>query len=311
MDAARIFWRKNFLYLNRLSLPRLPLRHKMASSQTAYIYVDSVPAETADDAVFVHIGMQNLDEAFGSSIAPVAPTYTPRIDESVLLPLPFVPREVKPRGGVFIFYVLVAVIWSVLYRRNLKTLLAIWKSVFSNSALIQMLDGRGGLNSILSVITFLMGVSVISLFVFQVLQVYPIIGYGVGVNLPNGMIFIVFVAVVLLLLMKTIFVLLSSFIFKAQQAFTMYLSLNIISIQLVGLVLFPVVVLFSYGEVLNSIWVVGSGILLVAILFVFRLFRTFFLGVKQTNSQVFHIILYICALEILPILVAGRLLLNN
>lgn len=283
----------------------------MASSHTAYIYLDSVPAVTADDTVFVRMALQNADEAFATPIAPVAPTYTPRIDESSLPPLPFMPKEEESGEGIFIFYVLVAVIWSALYRRNFKNVSAIWKSVFSNSALFQMLDGRGGLNSIVSLTTFMLGVSVISLFVFQVLQMYPITGYGLEVNVTYGMVFIVFLAVVLLLLVKTVLVLLSSFIFKAQEAFTMYLSLNIISIQLIGVALFPVVVLYSYGFALNSSWVVGSGIVLVSFLFAYRLFRTIFLGVKQTNSQVFHIILYICALEILPILVAGKLLLNN
>jgi hypothetical protein len=47
---------------------------------------------------------------------------------------------------------------------------------------------------------------------------------------------------------------------------------------------------------------------LTSIIFSYRLIRSFLLGVKQTNTQVFHIILYICALEILPLFVFGRLI---
>ena len=135
----------------------------MAETNTSYIYLFSKSNETIVDSSFVRLNKMNSDAEFEPSFAPVAPIYTPLIDESTLLPLDFQVKEDESGFGIFGFYVLVVAIWSVLYRKNYKNIRIIGRSVFSNSALNQMLDGRGGLNSVVSLSTFIIGVSVISL----------------------------------------------------------------------------------------------------------------------------------------------------
>lgn len=226
--------------------------------------------------------------------------------EQNLPPLDFRLRDKELGSGLFSLYVIILVIGSILYRKNMKAVDLIAKSMFSNSSLFQLIDGRGGLNSLFSVVLFLIGLLVFSVFTIQFMKVYHITIFGSELFESWSTIFLIFLVAVSLFFVKTVVVILSSWIFDESVSFNAYLSVNVVAIQFLGFILFPLTVLITYGNAFDVNWLVNLGVLILIVAFVYRLTRIFFLALKRTNSQLFHIMLYICALEILPLLVASK-----
>ena len=173
-----------------------------------------------------------------------------------------------------------------------------------------MLDERRSFNGFVSVGMFLLGLVVLSIFSYQLIKsILPIINAD-NFNPTQPYIFLLLAALISATFVKSLVIWLSALIFKEQNSFTGYLSLNVNSIQILGVILLPLSILFTYSHDVNPLCIVSFGASIIGLVFLYRIVRTFFLAVKETNSQVFHIILYICALEILPLFVLGKLLLG-
>jgi MFS family permease len=239
-------------------------------------------------------------------------TYFSRLDLEQGLPaLPFESRILDSHAIVFGVYFLFLVLGGVFYQNKSKEFIGIGKSFINNNTLFQEFGDHNKSNGIVSVSVFLLGIVVLAIYLSQLLGgSYYLLNLGLFLQ-SSYTVLIVAMLLIFGLVLKSIVVMGSALIFQTAKTMGTYLSLNIISIQILGVLLFPVVVLGSFGYLLNTVWVLAFGALIIGFVFLYRLIRTFLLGVKQTNSQVFHIILYICALEILPILVAGKLLLKG
>lgn len=88
----------------------------------------------------------------------------------------------------------------------------------------------------------------------------------------------------------------------------LYLYYELEVYRLAGLVLFPVTLLIGFGrEPLNAIGLYASFIFVAALLMM-RFAKSFYLGFTYFGNHVIHFLLYICALEIAPILIVIRLL---
>jgi hypothetical protein len=223
-------------------------------------------------------------------------------------PLPFTPIQRTSETGMFFVYFGIILLWSAFYQKNFKGLISIGKTFISNNALFKELNDKSGYNGLVSFGMFFSGIVVISIFFFQLIQNINIPFSWIDLLSSKTTIFFIGIFLIVILFVKTILILGSSFLFKTPQIFNTYLSLNIISIQMIGIFLLPLIVLISFSYTLNPAWLAILGITILSLSFFYRLIRLFFLGVKQTNSQVFHIILYICALEILPLLAFSRIL---
>ena len=238
--------------------------------------------------------------------------YYSRIDPDLLKgPLSFQQKPELNNTTLFIVYIAILLLWSFYYQKNKKGLIVIGKTFISNNALFQEVNDKSGNNGFVSLGMFFSGITVISIFTYHLIGHISIPILLIDLYSSNSTIVILGFGILLYLLFKTIIILLSSFIFNSSSTFTTYLALNVNSIQLIGALLYPIIILISYGYSLNSLWIVSFGVFIISVSFLYRIVRVFFLGVKQTNSQVFHIILYICGLEILPILVITRLLLTK
>lgn len=229
----------------------------------------------------------------------------------ILPPLPFEPIHHRSETNMFFVYFGILLLWSVFYQKNIKGLISIGRSFISNNSLFQELNDKSGYNGLVSFGMFFSGIVVISIFFFQLIQNTNIPFSWIDLLTSKTTILFIGIFLIVVLFVKAIIILGSSFLFKTPQIFNTYLSLNIISIQMIGVFLFPLIILISFSYSLNPALLAALGVGILSISFFYRLIRLFFLGVKQTNSQVFHIILYICALEILPLLAFSRILLTK
>ena len=225
--------------------------------------------------------------------------------------LPFHPLEKTSTSLLFFSYLFILISWVYYYQKHQKGLRSIISSFFNSSTLFHELNDKSGANGFVSLGMFLLGIITLSIFAFQMLTSYSLSLFYFDFLKSNLAILFILSAIILGLFLKTMLILLSGLVFNALKTLQAYLSLIIISIQITGIILFPIIVISTYGNSINSDIIVYTGAFAIGSIFIYRLIRSFFLGVKQTNSQVFHIILYICALEILPLILFGRILIDN
>lgn len=80
--------------------------------------------------------------------------------------------------------------------------------------------------------------------------------------------------------------------------------------QTVGIVLFPIVVCLEFTKYPTE-WFLYPALIISAGFYVLRMFRGYIISVSEQNVGILYIFLYLCALEILPLLVLIKFLLVN
>ena len=105
---------------------------------------------------------------------------------------------------------------------------------------------------------------------------------------------------------KTFFLRVLGFLFMVKEEFAEYIhNINLFN-KNTGLLLFPVVILYPYiNEHLKPV-VLYAGITLFLLMILLRFFRGFQIIIRKGVS-VFYLILYLCAIEILPVLLLIKL----
>jgi hypothetical protein len=80
--------------------------------------------------------------------------------------------------------------------------------------------------------------------------------------------------------------------------------------QTIGVILFPLVVCLQFTKY-PSEWFLYPALIITAGFYALRMFRSFIISVGEQNVGILYIFLYLCALEILPLLVLIKFLLVN
>jgi|GEM_PF-500816 len=117
----------------------------------------------------------------------------------------------------------------------------------------------------------------------------------------------IFLIIGVLLLYRIIIIFGSSVVFQTgkmrQQQMTVGRNIQIIS----GVILTPLLILVIY---INNDLIIFFTLGILALLQIIRVVKIFIIGNSSTMFSVLHIILYLCALEIVPVLVLVRLIGN-
>jgi hypothetical protein len=77
-----------------------------------------------------------------------------------------------------------------------------------------------------------------------------------------------------------------------------------------GLGLFPLVILMAFSVPSVSTIALYISFAIVAVMWLIRYIKGFSIGISYFGTHVIHFLLYLCALEIAPVLIIIRLLLN-
>jgi hypothetical protein len=87
-----------------------------------------------------------------------------------------------------------------------------------------------------------------------------------------------------------------------QEVFDEYLVTIYNSYRFVSILLLVIVILLAYSAMRPEKLLLGSGITILVVFYLLRTFRLFLIFLKR-NISVLYLILYLCALEILPVLI--------
>lgn len=128
--------------------------------------------------------------------------------------------------------------------------------------------------------------------------------YGLYISYAHGFIsFLVislFITVVYFIKIASIKIL--GFIFQQRRVVDEYLhNLKLFNIT-TGIILLPISISIPFlnAYLVDEIYLIHTGFVVYAIIFIFKLLRGFFVSYRQSVS-IFYILLYLCTLEILPL----------
>lgn len=100
-------------------------------------------------------------------------------------------------------------------------------------------------------------------------------------------------------LLKSLIVHFTGKVFETRESARSY-QLNILIFNhIIGLVLLPVTLISYYWQ--NSV-LLTIGIIITSLLYIYRFFRGVLTGLANKNFNLFYLILYLCTLEILPLM---------
>jgi hypothetical protein len=135
-----------------------------------------------------------------------------------------------------------------------------------------------------------------SIFIFQILREFGIVPAGFNTFSITG---IIFIALLVFQSLKSFVIYTSGVIFNTTESARQYQLIILIFNYIIGIVLLPVVVIAFYW---NSVAFLISGIIIVSLLLLYRIARGFLTGQDNKSYNLFYLFLYLCTLEILPLL---------
>ncbi len=112
----------------------------------------------------------------------------------------------------------------------------------------------------------------------------------------------------LIYIMRNIFMHVISWIFPVERETRQYNFLIAVFNSFLGLILLPLNLVAAYGPQSMTSIVMYSALIVISLFYLLRSARGFLLGLINYGSQVFHFFLYLCAFEIVPILLIIRVL---
>jgi hypothetical protein len=149
--------------------------------------------------------------------------------------------------------------------------------------------------------------SISSFFIISIFAYFAVSYKGiVSGNLPGFTIWLFSMGIIVsALFLRHIICLITGVISNSIEIFNHYTVTVYQVYRFAGFFLFIVIILFFYTPLINakSCFVIGCSV--VATLYLIRVFRLFFLFMNHKVS-IFYFILYLCALEFLPVLISVK-----
>jgi hypothetical protein len=115
------------------------------------------------------------------------------------------------------------------------------------------------------------------------------------------------ICLAVLLLVKKMSSVVFSLFLKNQKALNDYFFQYSFSIKTEGLLLLPVCLLLHYSDVPQAVLLL-LGLVIPSLIFSVRVVRTLLWGRAEYGFSVFHIVLYLCTVEIIPLVVFIKIL---
>lgn len=109
---------------------------------------------------------------------------------------------------------------------------------------------------------------------------------------------------------KYLFLLFSGWVFNAREAAGSYIFMVFMVNKVMGVVLVPFLLLLSFAKPQIAKHSITVSLAVIGILFIYRYFVSFTTIRARLRVNVFHFLLYLCSVEILPLLLIYKLLLN-
>jgi hypothetical protein len=205
--------------------------------------------------------------------------------------------------AIFIFCIIL-ISWARVF--YLKRIQQIFKAPFSKRFISQLTRDGNLFRERVSVALGIVFVLVMSLFLYELNQ--KILGFTFPPLREIGLFWSILLVFIAFLVVKVALIQLLGIIFKTRETTNNYL-LNMLVFNLVsGPVLLVGLILLLY---LKSVFLLYLCLIILLLLFIFRFMRGLYIGISLTKFSYLFLFVYLCSLEILPLLVIIKLLVNH
>ncbi len=214
--------------------------------------------------------------------------------------IPTKPSHVWMGGIILILSVLLAII-NTLHRQGLQRTF----SAFSNPNMMnaQYRSGKGN-NITLYLLAYTLYIASAGTFLYLLAQHFE---YHIWENgILAVLICITFVAVTMF--GKHVLLNILAWIMPFDKELNLYNYMISVFNHIIGIVLLPFIILAAFAPQPFSKWALIGGVGSVLIIYLYRAFRALIIGGKFISFHKFHFFLYLCAVEIAPLLILIKLL---
>ena len=182
------------------------------------------------------------------------------------------------------------------YRKRLRQVIL---SPFSKRFMNQLVREGNPFNERLSVALGVIYFITIALLVFETNEM--IFGGHIPVYFNDFAFYMIILSVLIFYWMiKILLISILGVVFQTPATTGMYL-LNVLILNVItGLLLLPLMVFVIY---LKSVWLLYFSLTIFSLSFVFLLVRSFFIGLSLTKFSYVFLFVYLCSLEILPLII--------
>ena len=218
-----------------------------------------------------------------------------------------VPNGQKAKPSLFIITLFNLLFFTLLFTIFRSYILKIYSAVFNDNMLNQLFNDRlnTGLVSAISALYLLFFLN-FGLFIYLILAQYQ--------QLPDGNQYIQLLSIsgglIALFILKHISLAILGNIFPIWKEAVMYNFSIIIFSILIGLILVPFNLSIAYAPSNISEWLTYLALFCIALIYLLHITRSIFIANKFLVFHKFHFLLYICTLEIAPVLILYRLIVN-
>lgn len=151
--------------------------------------------------------------------------------------------------------------------------------------------------SVLLSLTFIISAS---LFFYQLESLYPLQWIEFK-GFQKYLLILVFT--LLFYIFKILFNKIGGFLFKCERETSEYIFNQFLILQIIGLGLMLIVLILRYQQIIPSNYILYAGLFILLAGFIIRIFRSFQITTSNTGFSYIYIFLYLCTLEIIPIVV--------
>lgn len=204
--------------------------------------------------------------------------------------------------GSFAIILVIIVILKIFYSIQINSL---FKSFFTqgfSKPEIRLYPFKFDMFSVLFIFLYSMAYGLMLLFSLKELTTLSFIEK----NPPELLFFSFSLAFLSIILMRFVLIRLTGTVFSVFDESIIYQDQMLASAFISSAFIVPLIVVYAFSSL--SVFLIFALFLMVAIIVV-RLLRSINISISLESFSVFHFILYICTLEILPLLIAGKMLL--
>ncbi|HEX8515376.1 MAG TPA: DUF4271 domain-containing protein [Bacteroidia bacterium] len=203
--------------------------------------------------------------------------------------------------GIVLFVSFCTFVW--LYAANRKKMEQLVRGFYLNRSGQQLSRDEYSVSNRVGFLLSILFLFVMSLFAGQIVEYY---GLNVRMGRTYMYIFLV-VGLIATYLTKYLVIRLSGFIFKLGKEAMDYSSAIFVFINILGLFMLPVVTCLEFVREVSPVVFIYAGYFLVLSFLCMRILRGIVIGFGSNRVSKFYLFLYLCTLEIVPIIILVKL----
>jgi hypothetical protein len=215
------------------------------------------------------------------------------------------PRLIAEEGTDWVFILTTAIlfIFALIRYYNGKRIMLLLEGVFSKTRANQVLRESSVFNHQTFIPLLFLYIASVSIYIYIFFRDFTI-PFIMEIS-PPLIILAIFTGYLLFTLLKTVLLSISGWYFRNTQTTFEYIHNIYLFYILVTIIVIPSIYLISYLDIPVMKWISLGA---VTIVFIYRFLRGLGIGLSDTKFSVFHLFLYLCTLEILPLLVIAKIL---